>query len=69
MTSKQKYRRYDVPAIKHNRRKTDKLGNKIPVTQADFLELKKAIDTTLTQIQKKLDAIAKKQKENEPIYI
>jgi hypothetical protein len=45
------------------------LGNKIPVTQADFLELKKAIDTTLAQIQKKLDAIAKKQKENEPIYI
>lgn len=69
MISKYKYKRHNAPTIKHNRRTTDKLGNKTPVTQADFFELKKAIDNTLAEIQKKLNAIAKKQKENDPLYI
>lgn len=69
MTLKYKYKRYNVPAIKHNRRRTDNLENKALATHADLNESKKDIEKKLSQIQKKLDVIINKLKENDPLYV
>ena len=57
MTSKQKSKRYDVPTVEHNRRKSDQSGFNPPATKKDIEELKLLIKNTLDTLLAKDEEI------------
>lgn len=56
MTSK-KTKRYDVPTVEHNRRKTDQPGFDPPATKKDIEELKLLVKNTLETLLAKDEEI------------
>jgi hypothetical protein len=50
MTSKLKTKRYDVPTVEHNRRKTDQPGFDTPATKNDIELLKAKIEEVLKKL-------------------
>jgi len=57
MTSKQKSKRYDVPTVEHNRRKSDQPGFDPPATKKDIEELKLLVKNTLATLLAKDEEI------------